>query len=85
MKRKGVYHCDYVDSVDKLAETAPKDEFYSSLHDEETTYEDYEHVKTVWKEFGIQPLRKYTAFYNEVDVLHLADFFENLGISKWKL
>ena len=47
MKRKGVYPYDYVDSVDKLLETALplKEAFYSKLNDEETTNEDYEHAK----------------------------------------
>ena len=37
LKRKGVYPYDYVDSVDKLAETAlpPKEEIYSRLNDED--------------------------------------------------
>ena len=71
LKRKGVYPYGYVDSVDKLAETAlpPKEAFYSGLNDEETTNEDYEHAKTVWKEFRIKTLGEYTALYNDVDVL----------------
>ena len=79
MKSKGVYQYDYVDSVDKLAETAlpPKEAFYARLNDENISDEDYEHAKTVWKEFGVRTLREYTAFYNEVDVLQLADVFEN--------
>ena len=38
LKRKCVYPYDYVDSVDKLAETTlpPKEAFYSKLNDEET-------------------------------------------------
>ena len=59
LKRKGVYPYDYVDSADKLAETTlpPKEAFYSRLN-EETTNEDYEHAKTVWKEFGIKNARR---------------------------
>ena len=46
LKRKGIYPYDYVDSVDKLAESyfRPKEAFYSRLNDEETTNEDYEHA-----------------------------------------
>ena len=79
LKRKGVYPYDYVDSVDKLAESSlpPKEAFYWRLNDEETTNEDYEHAKTVWKEFGIKTLGEYTSLYNKVDVLQLADVFEN--------
>ena len=65
--------------MDKLAELSlpPKEAFYSRLNDEETTNEDYEHAKTVWKEFRIRTLREYTSLYNRVDVLQLADIFEN--------
>ena len=64
LKRKGVYPYDYVDSVDKLLETAlpSKEAFYSKLNDEETTNKDYEHAKTVWKEFRIKTLGEYTGF-----------------------
>ena len=65
--------------MDKLLETAlpPKEAFYSRLNDEETTNEDYEHAKTVWKEFGIKTLGEYTSLYNKVDVLQLTDVFES--------
>ena len=86
MKRKGVYPYDYVDSVDKLLETAlpPKEAFYSRLNDLETTNEDYEHARTVWKEFGVRTLGEYTSLYNKVDVLQLADVLKILGIYVWK-
>jgi len=79
LKRKNFYPYEYVDSVDKLAETAllPKEAFYSRLNDENISDEDYEHAKTVWKEFRIKTLEEYTALYNEVDVLQLADVFED--------
>ena len=81
MKRKGVYPYDYVDSVDKLPESSlplpRKKAFYSRLNDEETTNEDYEHAKTVWKEFRRKTLEEYTSLCNKVDVLRLADVFEN--------
>ena len=56
--------------MDKLAETAlpPKDAFYSKLNDEETTNEDYEHTKTVWKKNRRKTLEEYTSLYNKVDV-----------------
>ena len=68
LKRKGVYAYDYVDSVDKLAESylRPKEAFYSRLNDESISDEDYEHAKTVWKEFRIKTLEEYTSLYNKV-------------------
>ena len=70
LKRKGVYPYDYVDSVDKLAESSlpPKEAFYSRLNDESISDEDYEHAKTVWKEFRIKTLEEYTSLYNKVDL-----------------
>ena len=50
LKRKGVYPYDYVDSLDRLAETQlpPKEAFYSKLHNEDISDEDYEHAQKVW-------------------------------------
>ena len=47
------------------------------MNDEEITNEDYEHAKTVGKEFRIKTLGEYTALCNKADVLQLADVFEN--------
>ena len=79
LKRKGVYPYDYVDSVEKLAETSlpPKEAFYSKLNDEDISDEDYEHAQSVWKEFNMKTLMEYHELYNKSDVLLLADVFEN--------
>ena len=76
--RKGVYPY-YVNCIDKLSERSlpPKDKFYSRLNDEDVTDEDYNHAKTVWKEFDMKTLRDYLELYNITDVLLLADVFEN--------
>jgi len=78
LKRKGVYPYDYVDSVDKLANTSlpPKEAFYSKLNDEDISVSDYEHAKTVWREFSLKTLGEYHELYNSSDVLLLADVFE---------
>jgi len=59
--RKGVYPYDYVNCMDKLSERSlpPKDKFYSRLYDEDVTDEDYNHAKTVWREFDMKTLRDY--------------------------
>ena len=54
-----------------------KDKFYSRLNDEDVADDDYNHAKTVWKEFDMKTLRDYLELYNITDVLLLADVFEN--------
>ena len=79
LRRKGVYPYDYIDSIEKLSETAlpPKEKFYSRLNEEDISDEDYQHAQAVWKEFGCITFRDYLMLYNKADVLQLADVFEN--------
>ncbi|XP_060855073.1 uncharacterized protein LOC132932727 [Metopolophium dirhodum] len=77
--RKGVYPYDYTDDWDKLEETslpAEKD-FYSSLEESHIKHEDFEHANTVWNHFSCQTLGEYSDLYLKIDVLQLADVFEN--------
>jgi hypothetical protein len=77
--REGVYPYDYIDSIEKLSETAlpPKEKFYSRLNDEGISNDDYQHAQAVWKEFGCKTFKDYHILYNKSDVLQLADIFEN--------
>ena len=79
LKRKGVYPYDYVDRLDKLAETQlpPKEAFYSRLNKSHITDEDYKHARKVWSEFDCETMRDYHDLYLKSDVLLLADAFEN--------
>ena len=51
LTRKGVYPYEYMDSLEKLKETAlpPKEAFYSRLNDGGISDEDYAHAQNVWK------------------------------------
>ena len=77
--RKGVYPYEYMDSLEKLKETAlpPKEAFYSRLNDGGIRDEDYAHAQNVWKTFKMEYFKDYHELYNKVDVLLLADVFEN--------
>ena len=79
LARKGVYPYEYMDSLEKLEETKlpPKEEFYSRLNDGGISDEDYAHAQKVWKTFKMKYFKDYHELYNKVDVLLLADVFEN--------
>ena len=55
LQRKGVYPYEYMDSWEKLDETAltPKKDFCSNLNVEDISHEDYAHVQKVWEVFEI--------------------------------
>ena len=79
LARKGVYPYEYMDSLEKLEETKlpPKEAFYSRLNDGGISDEDYAHAQKVWKTFKMKYFKDYHELYNKVDVLLLADVFEN--------
>ena len=79
VRRKGVYPYEYMDSLERFKENKlpPKEAFYSRLTGEGISDEDYEHAKKVWKVFGMKTLQDYHDLYNVIDVLLLADVYEN--------
>ena len=79
LARKGVYPYEYMDSLEKLKETKlpPKEAFYSRLNDGGISDEDYAHAQKVWRTFKMEYFKDYHELYNKVDVLLLADVFEN--------
>ena len=79
LTRKGVYPYDYMDTPEKLKETEPppKEAFYSKLNNEGISDEDYTHAQRVWETFEMKTLDDYYNLYNKLDVLLLADVFEN--------
>lgn len=76
--RKGEFPYEYVDSLDRLAETdlPPATAFHSDLTDSDITVEDYAHAKNVWNSFGIKDLGQYMDLYLLTDVLLLTDVFQ---------
>ena len=79
LTRKGQYPYEYMNSLEKLKETQlpPKEAFYSRLNDEGISDENYAYAQKVWKTFEMKNLEDYHNLCNRVDVLLLADVFEN--------
>ena len=55
----------------------PHSEFYSKLQNQALLYTDYETAQNNWKLFNCTNMYDYTMKYLEIDVLILADVFEN--------
>ena len=78
LTRKGVYPYEYINSLDRFAETQlpPISVFYSNLNMSSISEEDFQHARRVWKEFGIHNLGDYHDLYLRTDVVLLVNVFE---------
>ena len=88
--QKGVYPYDYMNDFNKFNDTMlPSHEsFYSKLNKSNIDKEDYERAKLVWSTFKINNMREYHDLYLKLDILLLADIFENfraVSINTYKL
>ena len=77
--RKGVFPYDYFNNPDKLNEQClpSREQFYSKLSMSGISDEDYSHAQEVWNEFNCKTFGDYHDIYLALDVLLLADVFEN--------
>jgi len=83
--RKGVFPYDFMRnwrSVD-FRKLPSRQHFFNNLKQAECSVEDYEHARTVWKEFGCQTMKDYSELYMKTGILsfflhadpHLVYFF----------
>ena len=78
LKRKGIFCYDYLDSFERLTETAipSREQFFRKLSNAECKPEDYEHAQRVWNEFSCATLGDYMCLYLLNDICVLAYVFE---------
>ena len=78
LHRKGVFPYSYFSSLNVLRETSlpPRTEFKNDLTGEECKEEDYTHAHRAWREFGCKTFKDFMLRYLELDVMLLADVFE---------
>ena len=77
--RKGVYPYDYMDKWEKFEEQQlpSRESFFSRLRDEPCSLSDYQHAQNIWREFHCMNLGDYHDLYLKIDVLQLADVWQN--------
>ena len=68
-----------MDGRDKflLTELPPIDAFFSSISEETITPKEYNRAQKVWREFKNKNMQQYHDLYLNLDLLLLADVFEN--------
>ena len=82
IKRKGVYHYDYMDSFARFDESRlpSQDAFFSKLSDSPCSDTEYAHATQVWNAFECESMADYHENYL-CGVLLLADFFQKFRAS----
>ena len=77
--RKGVFPYEYIDNISRLNETKlpDRDKFYSSLSGQHASLDDYNFALNLFKEAKCKTIKDYMQLYLKVDVLLLAEVFEN--------
>ena len=71
--KRGIYPYEYMSSWDRFEETKlpPKEAFYSKLNMVGVSSENYEHARSVLKQFGIRNLGEYHDLYLKTGVILL--------------
>jgi hypothetical protein len=83
---KGIFPYDWFNDESKFNVTVlpDKEDFYSQLSGRHISDEEYDTACTVWNTFNMRRFEEYHDFYLKLDVLLLADVFENFRITSMK-
>ena len=93
MQQKGHFPYEYMDNLRKLDDCTlpPQAAFYSQLKNEGISDENYARCQAVWRDNGMETLRDYLIFYNNLDVTPFLEaiskqftFYRDRGIDMFK-
>ena len=78
LERKGVFCCDYLNSLARLDELAlpPREAFFNKLGGVECSQADYAHAQYVWENIHCPSLKEYIALYLLSDICLQTDVFQ---------
>ena len=76
---KGIFPYSFITGRDKFEETQLPliESFHDDLKDEPLDQKDYEREQRVWTRYGMKTMKDYHDYYLLMDILLLADVFEN--------
>ena len=80
--KKSVFPYEYLTDVSvlDLSSLPSRKHFFSSLKDTTISIDEYKHAQTMWRELKCENIRDYLEQYLALDVLLLADVFENFRL-----
>ena len=90
---KGHFPYEYMDDLQKLEDRVlpPQSAFFSRLKNEGMSNDDYARCQAVWRDNGMETLRDYLIFYNNLDVTPFLEaiskqftFYRDRGIDMFK-
>ena len=90
---KGHFPYEYMDDLQKLEDRVlpPQSAFFSRLKNEGISNDDYARCQAVWRDNGMETLRDYLIFYNNLDVTPFLEaiskqftFYRDRGIDMFK-
>lgn len=90
---KGMWPYEWFTNIDQLEQTFLPDKasFFSTMKQKNITDEDYEYIKSVWRENGFRNMRDYLIWYNDLDVYpflsaaqKMFDHFKGMKIDMFK-
>ncbi|XP_038067357.1 uncharacterized protein LOC119737233 [Patiria miniata] len=77
---KGFFPYEWVDDLDKLevGSLPPHQAFYSKLKGCNISEEEYQYCQSVWKEHGMNTVRDFLVWYNNLDVVPFLDAVDKM-------